>query len=168
MRQLIKIGRLIRVHGLKGALILSGDKLESIEIKKNGFLLIEINNSSTPFFVSEVKMAGKNLIIHFDSVKTIESAKQLIHKDVYADEKNVSFKENDNINLQGYDLIDELKGNVGKINELINLPKQQLLSVQIKNEEVLVPYTDAFVKKVDHKTKTLYYCAPDGLFDINQ
>lgn len=168
MRQLIKIGKLTRVHGLKGALILNGDKLESIEIKKNGFLFIEINNSSTPFFVSEVKMAGKNLIIHFDSVKTIESAKQLINKDVYANERNVSFKESNTINLQGYDLIDELKGNVGKINELITFPKQQFLSIQINNEEVLVPYTDAFVKSVDHKTKTLYYCAPDGLFDINQ
>ena len=168
MSQLIKIGKLMRVHGLKGALVLSGDKLENIEIKKNGFLFVEINNSSTPFFVTEVKMAGKNMVLTFDGIQTIDKAKTLIGKEVYGDDKNISVKESNHVNLQGYDLIDELKGNLGKINELISMPKQQFLSVQINNEEVLVPYTNAFVKKVDHKIKTVYYCAPDGLFDINQ
>ncbi len=64
-------------------------------------------------------------------------------------------------------MIDEIKGNVGKINELIVLPKQQFLSVNVNENEVLLPYTDAFVKKIDHKTKTVYYTAPEGLFDIN-
>jgi len=168
MSQLIKIGKLSRVHGLKGALVVSGDNLESIEIKKKGFLFIEINNISTPFFILEVKMAGKNMVLTFDSIDTIEKAKPFIGRDIYGDEKNVSEKKNAAINIEGYDLVDEVKGNIGKINELINLPKQKFLSITINNEEVLLPYTDVFVKKIDHKTKTVYYCAPDGLFDINQ
>jgi 16S rRNA processing protein RimM len=167
MSQLIKIGKLSRVHGLKGALVVSGDNLESIEVKKKGFLFIEINNISTPFFISEVKMAGKNMVITFDGIDTVEKAKPYIGRDVYGDEKNVSEKKNAAANLEGYDLVDELKGNVGKINELINLPKQKFLSIDIDGEETLLPYTDVFVKKIDHKAKTVYYCAPDGLFDIN-
>ena len=167
MSQLIKIGKLTRVHGLKGALVVSGDNLQRIEIKKNGFLFIEINHIPTPFFVSESKFIGKNLVLGFDGIKTIEEAKQLIGKELWADEKNIVVKKTNDTNLQGYDLIDEIKGNVGKVNELITLPKQQFLSVQINNEETLLPYTDAFVKNIDHKTKTVYYCAPDGLFDIN-
>jgi 16S rRNA processing protein RimM len=168
MSQLIKIGKLSRVHGLKGALVVSGDNLESIEVKKKGFLFIEINNISTPFFISEVKMAGKNMVLTFDGIDTVEKAKPYIGKDVYGDEKNVSEKKNAPINIEGYDLVDEVKGNMGKINELIDLPKQKFLSITINNDEVLLPYTDVFVKKIDHKTKTVYYCAPDGLFDINQ
>ena len=168
MSQLIKIGKLTRVHGLKGALVLSGDQLDNIKIKKNGFLFIEINNNPTPFFVIEAKLSGKNLVLIFDGIQTIDKAKALINKEVFGDEKNVSVKKDATDSIQGYDLIDELKGNLGKINELITLPKQQFLSVQINNEEVLMPYTDAFVKKIDHKTKTVYYCAPDGLFGINQ
>ncbi len=168
MSQLIKIGKLTRAHGLKGALVVSGDNLESIEIKKNGFLFIGINNISTPFFISEVKMAGKNMVLTFDGIDTVEKAKPFIGKEVYGDEKNASVKKNTAVNLQGYDLVDELKGNMGKIRELISMPKQQFLSIDINNEEVLLPYTDVFVKKIDHKAKTVYYCAPDGLFDINQ
>ena len=168
MSQLIKIGKLSRVHGLKGALVVSGDNLESIEVKKKGFLFIEINNISTPFFISEVKMAGKNMVLTFDGIDTVEKAKPYIGKDVYGDEKNVSEKKNAATNIEGYDLVDEVKGNMGKINELIDLPKQKFLSIDIDGEETLLPYTDVFVKKIDHKAKTVYYCAPDGLFDINQ
>lgn len=168
MSQLIKIGKLSRVHGLKGALVVSGDNLESIEVKKKGFLFIEINNISTPFFISEVKMAGKNIVLTFDGIDTVEKARPYIGRDVYGDKKNISVKKNTSLNIEGYDLIDEVKGNIGKINELIDLPKQKFLSITINNDEVLLPYTDVFVKKIDHKAKTVYYCAPDGLFDINQ
>ncbi|HEX7413096.1 MAG TPA: hypothetical protein VF411_03540 [Bacteroidia bacterium] len=171
MSQLIKIGKLTRIHGLKGAIVVSGDNkdfpLENIEIKKNDLLFIEINGVPTPFFVSEVNVIGKNLVLAFDGIETIDKAKSLIGKGVYADKKYISFKKSKTSNLQGYDLVDELKGNMGKINELITLPKQQLISVQIDGEETLLPYTDVFVKKIDHQTKTVYYCAPDGLFDIN-
>ncbi len=167
MSQLIKVGKLARVHGLKGALVVVGDNLENVEVKKTGFLFIEMNNVPTPFFITEIKYAGKNLVINFDGIKTIEEAKPLIGKDLLADEKNISVKKSNTTNLEGYDLIDEIKGNVGKINELIVLPKQQFLSVNVNENEVLLPYTDAFVKKIDHKTKTVYYTAPEGLFDIN-
>ena len=167
MSQLIKLGKLARVHGLKGALVVIGDNLQDVEIKKTGFLFIEMNHVPTPFFITEVKYIGKNLVLGFDGVNTIEQAKPLIGKELWADEKNISVKKTNTNNLQGYDLIDEIKGNVGKVNELIVLPKQQFLSVQVNNEEVLLPYTDAFVKKVDHKAKTVYYSAPEGLFDIN-
>ncbi len=168
MSQLIKIGKLSRVHGLKGALVVSGDNLESIEVKKKGFLFIEINNISTPFFISEVKMIGKNMVLTFDGIDTVEKARPYIGRDVYGDKKNISVKKNTSLNIEGYDLIDEVKGNIGKINELIDLPKQKFLSIDIDGEETLLPYTDVFVKKIDHKAKTVYYCAPDGLFDINQ
>ena len=167
MSQLIKVGKLSRVHGLKGALIVTGDNLENIAVKKTGFLFIEMNNVPTPFFITEVKYAGKNLVVNFDGIKTIEEAKPLIGKDLWADEKNISVKKSNTNNLEGYDLIDEIKGNVGKVNELIVLPKQQFLSINVNDNEVLLPYTDAFVKKVDHKAKMVYYCAPEGLFDIN-
>jgi len=165
--QLIKLGKLARVHGLKGALVVVGDNLQDVEIKKTGFLFIEMNNVPTPFFITEIKYIGKNLVLGFDGVNTIEQAKPLIGKELWADEKNISVKKSNTNNLQGYDLIDEIKGNMGKVNELILLPKQQFLSVQVNDDEVLLPYTDAFVKKIDHKAKTVHYCAPEGLFDIN-
>jgi len=165
--QLIKLGKLARVHGLKGALMLVGNNLQDIEVKKTGFLFIEMNNVPTPFFITEVKYVGKNLVLGFDGIKTVEQAKPFIGKELWGDEKNITSKKSSAGNLEGYDLIDEIKGNVGKVNELIVLPKQQFLSVQVNNEEVLLPYTDAFVKKIDHKAKTVYYCAPEGLFDIN-
>lgn len=167
MSQLIKLGKLTRVHGLKGALVVSGDNLESIEVKKTGFLFIEMNHVPTPFFITEVKHAGKNLILSFDGIKTVEQAKPYIGKELWGDEKNITTKKTESNSLEGYDLVDEIKGNVGKVNELILLPKQQFLSVQVNEEEVLLPYNNNFVKKIDHKTKTVYYCAPEGLFDIN-
>lgn len=167
MSELIKLGKLTRVHGLKGALVVNGDNLGAVEIKKNGFLFIEMNSVPTPFFVTDIKYIGKNLVLGFDGIKTIEEAKNFIGRELWGDEKNISTKKNKTNSLEGYDVVDEIKGNVGKVNELMVLPKQQFLSVNVNDNEVLLPYTEAFVKKIDHKTKTVYYCAPEGLFDIN-
>ena len=135
------------------------------DVKKVKQFFVEINQTPTPFFVTEIKASGKNLILTFDSITTIEAAQKIINCGVWLEEKSIK-KQVSAKDLGGYLLNDKNKGNLGAINGLIDLPGQQMLSISINEQEVLLPFTDDLVIKIDHKTKTIFYDTPDGLIDI--
>ena len=164
--QLIKIGKLSRVHGLQGDLLLSGDRLNGLKFKKNGFVYLEINQVPTPFFIVSFKQAGKNLALHFEGINSIEAAQKLIGKEVLAEKEQITHTENNTETLAGYKLIDEQQGVLGNITELIRMAKQSFISILINDEESLLPYHPDFIIKIDHPNKVIYYKAPEGLFDI--
>jgi 16S rRNA processing protein RimM len=165
VNDLIKIGKLTRLHGIKGSVVLHIQGLLVPDLKKIKSFFIEINQTPTPFFVTEIKASGKNLIISFDSVKTIETAQKIINCEVWLEEKNLK-KEIPVKDLTGYILNDKNAGDLGLINEVIDMPGQKMFSITIKDQEVLLPFTEDLIAKIDHKIKTVFYKAPEGLIEI--
>jgi 16S rRNA processing protein RimM len=161
----IKIGKLTRLHGIKGAVVLHipGDHI--LDTRKTRSLMIEINGVLTPFFVKEIKLSGKNFILSFDSVSTIEAAQRLLNAAVWLDEKSLK-KQVVAKDLAGYSLNDKERGNLGPIVEVVEMPGQRLFAITINGNEVLLPFTEELVIKIDHKTKTVFYVSPEGLIDM--
>ena len=162
---LIKIGKLSKVHGLKGSVVLQLTGNDIPDSKKAKTVFIEINQIPTPFFISEIKTAGKNMVLTFDSVSTLEAAKKLLNCTVLIEEENIQ-KQEVVKDLTGYLLNDKVKGDLGPIKEVVELPGQKLLSVTIKEEEVLLPFIPDLVLKIDHRSKIVFYNAPEGLIDM--
>ncbi len=165
MNDLIKIGKLTRLHGIKGSVILHIQGSHTPDVKKIERFFVEINQTPTPFFVTEIKASGKNLIVSFDSIKTIEAAQKIINCEVWLDEKNIK-KQATVKDLTGYTLHDKAKGDLGLINEVMEMPGQKMFSITMGEKEVLLPFAEDFIIKIDHKIKTVFYKAPDGLIDI--
>jgi 16S rRNA processing protein RimM len=162
---LIKIGRLSKPHGIKGSVVLQLQGTEVPDIKKTKSFFIEINQIPTPFFVTEIKFSGKSMVLTFDSVTSMEAAQKLMNSAVWIDEKNLQ-KQAPVQNLTGYMLNDKEKGNLGPIIEVVDMPGQKMFSVSIKEQEILLPFTEDLIVKIDHKAKTVFYEAPEGLIDI--
>lgn len=162
---LVKIGKLTRLHGIKGAMILHVGTGEPPLFKKAGAFFVGINGVPTPFFPQFVKQSGKHLILHFDSVNDMESANKLLNLEVFV-EKKALMKQKKETDVKGYELIDKQKGKLGIVNEIIEMPGQKMLSVLVGSNEVLLPYAAELIEKIDAKTKTIYYNAPDNLIDI--
>ncbi len=137
----------------------------TIEVKKVKCFFIEINKTPTPFFVNEVKSAGKNFILSFDSVNTIEEAKRIVNCEIWIDKKNI-VKQKSQKDLVGYTLKDEKKGSLGLVVEIVDMPGQRMFSLVVNDKEILLPFTEDLIKKVDHKLKVIHYKAPEGLIDI--
>ncbi|MGZ3866208.1 MAG: ribosome maturation factor RimM, partial [Bacteroidia bacterium] len=117
------------------------------------------------FFISEIKTAGKNLVLTFDSVSTMEAAQKLLNCTALIEEKNIQ-KQEAVKDLSGYTLNDKEKGDLGKITEVVELPGQKLFSLLISEKEVLLPFIPDLVLKIDHRSKIIYYNAPEGLIDM--
>ena len=165
VQDLVKIGKLTRLHGIKGAVLMHTDSGPGPDRKRVKVIFLKINGEPTPFFVSEIKKSGKNLIMSFDTIKTTEDATKLTGKEVWLEPKFL-LKQKAAIDFTGYRLMDANKGDLGLIQEIIDMPGQRMFALRVNNTEVLLPFNHELIEKTDHKTKTVFYRAPDGLIDI--
>lgn len=54
---------------------------------------------------------------------------------------------------------------IGHVARVDHLPAQDLLAIQTKDKEVLLPFVKAFVPKVDVENKSIVITPPGGLFE---
>jgi ribosomal 30S subunit maturation factor RimM len=97
------------------------------------------------------------------------SLKKLLKKAIYLpleqlrELDDVSFYDHE---VLGYEVIDSIKGSIGKVINVIDIASNPLMQTEINGKEVLLPIFDGLVKKVDRKKMTLYIEAPEGLIDL--
>ena len=60
-------------------------------------------------------------------------------------------------------MIDEAKKSIGTVVDTMNLPAQNLLVVEVKGNEVLIPFVDAHILLFDMKEKILIVKNVEGL-----
>ena len=66
----------------------------------------------------------------------------------------------------GFRVIDEEKGDIGTLQQVIDYPAQPLFQIMKNGVEILVPVIDQVIRRVDREQKTLYIAAPNGLIDL--
>lgn len=67
----------------------------------------------------------------------------------------------------GYRVIDENLGLLGPVVDVLEMPTQDLLSVDHHGEEVLIPFVDEFVVRVDEESGVVYVNVPASLVSLN-
>ena len=65
-----------------------------------------------------------------------------------------------------FTIIDDVFGEIGKISSIRENNSQDLFIVNYKNEEVLIPIHDEFIKKVDRLKSQIIVKTPDGLIEL--
>ena len=66
----------------------------------------------------------------------------------------------------GFNVVDEEKGNIGKIREIYDNMTQPIMAIDFGEKEILIPLIDEVIKQVDRQNKTIHIKAPQGLIDI--
>lgn len=66
----------------------------------------------------------------------------------------------------GFTVIDAVAGPLGPVVTFYELPQQDVLAMEHRGFEVLVPVTNTIVTAVDRAARTLHVALPDGLLDI--
>ena len=165
------LGYVTKTFGYKGEVVIYLDvdnpfyynKLESVFILLEGKLI--------PFFLEkiQVKPNSAEAIVRFQNVDTPEKAQHLASAELYLPiellpplkGKAFYFHE-----ITGYLVIDEVKGLLGPVVSVLELPGNPVFQIQAGEKEVLVPASDKFIKKLDRQDKKIYIKAPEGLIDL--
>ena len=118
LEEVYKIGKLGKVHGVKGEIsfLFDDDVFDRVDAD---YLILDIDGIFVPFFIEEYRFkSDSNALMKFDGIDTMERARELTGCDVYfprkmseADEGHLSLAE-----IIGYSLIDaQTRKEVGKI-----------------------------------------------------
>jgi 16S rRNA processing protein RimM len=168
--QCFQIGRLAKVHGLRGEVnaVLDVDYPEDYEGLEHLFL--EQKGRLVPFFLEHfVIQPGGKALVKFEDLNSLEQVESLVGLEIYLPLTELPQLEEDQYyfhELIGFEVIDETLGLIGPVQIIYDLETQDLLGVTHKGKEVLIPIQDGIIRNVDKAAKKVYCQLPDGLLEI--
>lgn len=166
---LIKAGKLNKTFGLKGHIRFFIDPEIAERIKKLDSVFVMLQKKPLPFFVDGVDLTESGHgMIHFEDVKDKTAADRLVGREIYLDQKKLKKKKpfTSFADFIGFELIDENKGLVGILDDVLQLTHHELGRFLFNGKEVLFPWNEAIVRKIDKRKKEISLRLPEGLLDV--
>lgn len=152
--------RITNLHGLKGEVEISFND-------KSYFASLPVLNENTPiiidgekFIILKVKKKNKSFVFQIKDIENIDSAKELIGKDIYIEYEYLPKLDNDTFyeaELIGYKIIDLDKNIYGEIVDIYSLPSNYVFNILLaeNNKKVSIPFVKAYFGKSDKINKTI-------------
>lgn len=169
MESPVRIAVVVAVHGLAGDLLLQHELGRRSDFKGvEAFLLGNDPARLLPYFPVSVKAkSDSETLVRFEGVDTREKAKAFLRKSVWIPEAQARSLAAKNAPLQllDYHVIDRDK-DLGPVLEVVEMPTQALLRLEIEGKEVLIPLHRDNLLSIDHANKRVVVELPDGLLDV--
>jgi len=168
--ELFQLGKIVRTFGTKGEVIFQIDSEILSRIKKLESVYLKINENLVPFFIEllQPKAKGQALVKFLDVDSTDESS-LLSGCDIFIPIAQLPKQKGTqlfSVEIEGYAVIDAIRGETGTVRTVLEMPQQALLAIDFNGKEILVPIVDEIVKKIDRKTRTIHIEAPEGLIEL--
>jgi 16S rRNA processing protein RimM len=164
-----EVGYIVKTHGLKGEVGVHLDVDNPSDYADLDGLLIEKNGELIPHFIEKIRINVDKAIIKFEGINKIEEAEPLVRKTLYLSLDQLDELSDDQFyyhEIIDFQIVDENLGPLGKIKTIYNQPHQDLIAMDYKEKEVLIPISHEHVLKANHEKKELYVNLPEGLLEI--
>lgn len=168
----LRVGRLTKAHGLKGAL-----KLELFtddpgrRFTPGATFTLQVPTESPwhgkTLELTELRWYNGHPVGFFADVHDRTAAETLVKAILWVDQSPDEPEEADawyDHQLVGLTVLRD-GSPIGTVSRVDHLPAQDLLVVQTADREVMVPFVKALVPVVDVKARTVTITPPDGLFE---
>lgn len=163
------VGRIVKTHGIKGEVTLRIDNDDFDDIEELNYFLLDLNDKLIPFFIENIGYHSNKSFILFQDINTLEAASQLVGKAAYLPLDLLPEREGSDFyshEVIDFVVIDDEKGELGKVKDIIEYPTQSLIQIIKDDKEILIPIHEDIVKNVDREVKKIYIKAPSGLIDM--
>lgn len=173
--QLIEIGYITKLHGLKGEMqaTITDDVFDNV--KKCPYLVCEMDGIFVPFFIKGYRFrSSETILLTFDDIDCQEKAEQMCGKKLYFDRKCFTKKEEEDYEAEaeeelgyiGYTIIDQQLGPLGEVIDINDQTANVLFIVDHDGEELMIPAADDLVVEIDDEEQTILMDLPVGLVNI--
>ena len=153
--KLITIGKVVKVHGIKGELkfFLYNKKSNLLLIKKIK-IWFEIENEFESFSLKSSKglngeIVKLNNINDRDKANSLKGKEFFVSRNDFPDVEKGNFYLNDIINFFVY----YKKKEIGCISEILSLPTGNVIEVNVKGKDILIPMDDRYIEFFDFDKK---------------
>ncbi|MDA0714419.1 MAG: ribosome maturation factor RimM [Bacteroidetes bacterium] len=171
MSETIRIGKVARLHGFKGEVSLKVDNEFMASLQDTDMLFLELEQKQVPFFIEQIKFTKTGFaLVRFEGVETEAAAQRLMQCSVYLRDEDLDAEDRAEMEanqLEGYQVHDEVYGDIGEVIELVIHPGNSFLIVDHPSGEVIIPYNDEFILEIDDEKMLITCKTPEGLIELN-
>ena len=167
----LKVGKIVNTHSLKGEIkVISSTDFEEERFKKGSKLLITRGNQLIREVVVQSYRNHKNfLLIKFEGIDSVEEAEKLKNLQIKIDSDEVGELEENEFyfhQIIGCEVFDENDKNLGEIIDILTPGANDVWVIKGENgKEILIPYIEDVVKKIDITSKKVNIEVMEGLID---
>lgn len=162
------VGKIVNTCGLKGEVkVINSSDFTEQRYKKNNLLIVnnEDKNINEVLTVSSYRENDKFVYLKFKEINSIEEAERL--KECYLLIDGDLLEKINEDTFYHYELLNmEVHYNsekIGKISEISYNGAQDLIRIQGEKFNVLVPFVNEFIEKIDIENKRIYLKHLEGL-----
>ncbi len=165
-----QLGYIAKVHGLHGEMVavLDVDFPEDYENIEHVF--VAQNSRLVPYFLDHfVLQPNHRALTKFEGFDTVDEAASLVGSALYLPIQDLPELQEDQYyfhELIGFNVHDEVHGELGEVKHIYDLQTQDLIGLEYKGREVLIPIQDGIILKVDKTEKQVFCHLPEGLLEI--
>lgn len=166
-KNLTSVGRILKTHGNFGDIIVYIDSHKYRISDKLRALFVKIEGNYIPFLVTGLKqlMSDQYLVTLEDVASPEEAQKLLVNQSFYLLSEDVH-KESLVVDEEiiGFEVEDQQLGLLGKVIDIMKNPAHDILVIQQKNKEILLPVVPEFFLAIEENK--LLVNTPEGLLDL--
>ena len=167
----LKVGKIVNTHSLKGEVkVISSTDFEEERFKKGSKLLITRGNQLIREVVVQSYRNHKNfLLVKFEGIDSVEEAEKFKNLQIKIDSDEVGELEENEFyfhEIIGCQVFDENDRNLGEIIDILTPGANDVWVIKGENgKEILIPYIEDVVKKIDITSKKVNIEVMEGLID---
>jgi len=165
----IAVGIVQKTFGIGGECIVKLFKASVEDILEMESVFLDIDGGLVPFFIEHARRKGKDKVqLKFKEIKSEERAEEFLQTKVYFD-TSLLLDQEDEIEpdyLIGFEVFDKEFGKVGILKDIHEYSNNVVMAIDRDGTEILVPYNDDFILKLESKKKIITLDLPEGLLDL--
>ncbi len=169
MKDFFYLGLITKPFGYKGQAYVFLDTDQPERYSQLDSVFLNIDDEMLPYMIEEIQLRGSNqAVVKFVDVDG-EEIKSLMKVEMYLPISALPPLTGNKFYFHeviGFSVIDEIKGNIGKIVDFIDVIQQPIMQIDFEGKEILIPAIDHFFVSLDRVKKEIHIKAPDGLIDV--
>lgn len=162
----IKIGTILRPHGMKGELIVRFDRENPEKVLDLPFILIE--KEMDVFEIAVMRAQKKQYILKLKGIDHISQAESLRGRSIYVDSWQEDELQEDEYfveELIGIKVLDESEHLIGHLHSIIESPANEIYVVEGSYGQVLIPAVSAFILSVSIPDRQMHVRLLEGMIN---
>ena len=167
-----KIGECVKLHGVKGELVIrlqSGIYIEDIEAE---FMHFELEGGLVPFSITSLRPKNDtDILVSFMDTENEATVERMIGAAVYVETKdlNSDVEAGEDLSMfTGWLAKDVSHGELGRITDVIEITNNPLFVIDHDGTELMIPANDDMIVEFDEENKVLLFNLPEGLVGVNE
>lgn len=164
------LGYFSKLHGYKGELTATLDTSNIKDYENLQHIFVDMRGQLIPFFIELIEYkTNATAKVKLEGIDSEEKAKTLVKCSIFIQPDDLSETDSDKValrSLEGFKVVDEEKGEIGKVLRIEELNNNPLMVIIAGKKEILLPLNQDFFKKIDRRKKIVEIAAPGGLIDF--